>query len=132
MKIIRQAETRTHTRYAREYEWADCPGAGFLFDCDETGRILDRDGSPERVANLAACERGERDGVRILAKGVLDLSSSYREPAVGKCDDCGREVVLDSFTCTCECGADYNSCGQRLAPREQWGEETGERWFDSY
>lgn len=29
-------------------------------------------------------------------------------------------------TNTCECGADYNMSGQRLADRGQWGEETGE------
>ena len=34
------------------------------------------------------------------------------------------------FTNTCECGQDYNSGGQLLAPREQWGEETGEHWSE--
>ena len=49
------------------------------------------------------------------------------EPAIGICDACGKDVVLDhTMTNTCECGAEYNLCGQRLAPREQWGEETGE------
>ena len=54
---------------------------------------------------------------------------AYREPAIGLCD-CGSEVVLEGFTCPCDCGADYNSSGQRLAPREQWGEETGEHWTE--
>lgn len=35
-------------------------------------------------------------------------------------------MVCRSFTNTCECGADYNMSGQMLAPRHQWGEETGE------
>ena len=53
------------------------------------------------------------------------------EQAMGPCDVCGHEVVLSGFTCTCDyCGADYNSSGQRLAPREQWGEETGESLAD--
>ena len=39
---------------------------------------------------------------------------------------CGRTVTCSSFTNTCPCGADYNMSGSRLAPREQWGEETGE------
>lgn len=40
---------------------------------------------------------------------------------------CGEEVPLDCHTNTCDgCGADYNLSGQHLAPREQWGEETGE------
>lgn len=44
--------------------------------------------------------------------------------------DCGREIRCDAFTNTCECGADYNWEGSRLAPREQWGEETGETAAD--
>lgn len=40
---------------------------------------------------------------------------------------CGREVLCAEFTNTCECGIDYNMSGQMLAPRSQWGEETGER-----
>jgi len=52
------------------------------------------------------------------------------EPAVWKCD-CGTELLCEDFTNTCEkCGADYNQSGQRLAPREQWGEETGESLSD--
>lgn len=43
----------------------------------------------------------------------------------------GYEVVCDNFTNTCEwCGADYNFAGQKLAPRSQWGEETGEHWSE--
>jgi tRNA(Ile2) C34 agmatinyltransferase TiaS len=30
------------------------------------------------------------------------------------------------------CGTEYNSAGQTLAPREQWGEETGETSADYY
>ena len=46
-----------------------------------------------------------------------------------KCD-CGRTLELPDFTNTCECGRDYNQGGQLLAPREQWGEETGEHWSE--
>lgn len=53
-----------------------------------------------------------------------------REPAVGHCEDCGGLVTLRHFTNTCECGADYNTSGSRLAPREFWGEETGESLSD--
>ena len=55
---------------------------------------------------------------------------SGREPAVGLCH-CGRKIVLEGFTNTCEaCGRDYNWAGQELAPRAQWGEETGESLSD--
>lgn len=43
---------------------------------------------------------------------------------------CGREVSFQHFTNTCDCGRDYNSSGQELAPRSQWGEETGESLAD--
>jgi hypothetical protein len=45
--------------------------------------------------------------------------------------DCGEEVYLDRFTNTCYgCGSDYSMSGELLAPREQWGAETGEHWTD--
>jgi len=44
---------------------------------------------------------------------------------------CGDDLICWDFTNTCStCDADYNSSGQRLAPRAQWGEETGEHWSD--
>ncbi len=46
---------------------------------------------------------------------------------------CGEDIVCRDFTQTCpHCEADYNMSGHRLAPREQWGEETGEHWSDCY
>jgi hypothetical protein len=53
-----------------------------------------------------------------------------KSPAEGPCDRCGQTVYLSGFTNTCECGTDYNMSGQRLAPRSQWGEETGEHPTD--
>ena len=46
--------------------------------------------------------------------------------------DCGEDVECHDFTNTCQCGADFNMSGQRLAPRDQWGEETGEHWTECY
>ena len=43
-----------------------------------------------------------------------------------KCENCGEWVLLEDFTNTCDCGAEYNGFGQRLAPRNLWGWETGE------
>jgi len=48
---------------------------------------------------------------------------------VVKCT-CGEEVVCGHFTNTCTCRRDYNFAGQLLAPRSQWGEETGEHLSD--
>lgn len=47
--------------------------------------------------------------------------------------DCGRgRVVLSSsWANSCPvCDGEYNGSGQALAPREQWGEETGEHESD--
>ena len=54
----------------------------------------------------------------------------WNEYAVIICPDCGRRVTLHGFTNTCECGADFNAEGAKLAPRSQWGEETGETASD--
>lgn len=64
---------------------------------------------------------------------LQDRFPEHRMQKVGyvKCD-CGRLVGCYSFTNTCICGTDYNSFGQRLAPREQWGEETGESLSDIF
>lgn len=46
---------------------------------------------------------------------------------------CDHWLSCPHFTNTCEnCESDYNFSGQRLAPRSQWGEETGESWQDCY
>ena len=85
----------------------------------------DRDGAPigeharARVADLVADESYEDCGVR-------EVSWSYSDPAVIRCDVCTMHVELHGFTNSCSCGADYNMSGDMLAPRSQWGEETGE------
>lgn len=44
--------------------------------------------------------------------------------------NCGSKVLCqDSWASACEkCGTEYNGSGQQLAPREFWGEETGEQF----
>jgi hypothetical protein len=54
---------------------------------------------------------------------------SYDLPLTGLCP-CGKEVELTGFTNTCDCGKDYDRSGTLLAPRSQWGEETGEYLSD--
>ena len=43
---------------------------------------------------------------------------------------CGELVVCGRFTNACQCGADYDMSGTRLADRSQWGAETGESVSD--
>ena len=96
------------------------PGWGFGFPCDENWEpILNNEASAE---NYRKCLTGEH---KVTPFKRTSWEQSCQVPAVLKCY-CGREVFLDSFTCPCDCGRDYNMSGQLLAPRSQWGEETGE------
>jgi hypothetical protein len=52
-------------------------------------------------------------------------SATERAHTLVKCD-CGGKIRCEGFTTTCECGRDYNWNGEQLAPRSQWGWETGE------
>jgi hypothetical protein len=68
--------------------------------------------------------------MKIISPRQYDPAGRRTADAVGLCD-CGCKVHLSGFTNTCDrCSADYNSSGQRLAPREGWGEETGEHLSD--
>ncbi len=61
-------------------------------------------------------------------KDYIPSGFGYRpvKRKLGRCE-CGHEVELLKFTNSCgECGRDYNISGVLLAPRSQWGEETGE------
>jgi hypothetical protein len=57
-----------------------------------------------------------------------DWSGRMRRFKTLRCD-CGTNLTLhDWWSNECNCGTEYNGAGQRLAPRSQWGEETGERF----
>jgi len=59
----------------------------------------------------------------------IKITRILQQVKIIKC--CGEDIYCSEFTNTCgNCGADYNWAGQRLAPREQWGEETGEHPAD--
>lgn len=44
---------------------------------------------------------------------------------------CGTKIELvDWWATSCSnCNREYNGGGQELAPRSQWGEETGEKFY---
>jgi len=124
MKILTRRKRVTVPQFSHFYEWKNCQGAGFGFPCDKSGNIQEM--NPAAQENYNKCVNGTFD---VADKGIKDESYSYWEDATGQCN-CGCTVILDSFTNTCECGKDYNMSGQRLAPRSQWGEETGESLED--
>lgn len=127
MKIISRRQRREVVTYHRVFDRRALPGSGFSFDCDKDGNV--------DVAALNPCAQDSWKLVTTHPEDYEDLGAEERinrwtEPSVGECEKCGEQVSLYGFTNTCECGADYNMSGQRLAPRSQWGEETGENVSD--
>lgn len=128
MKIIRQRERITNTSYHRSFNWRDELGSGFNFPCDKDGNIDFDSMQPAGKANYYKCINAEYD---VIDNGVEVYNNSYMQPAIGLCNNCGIEVQLHGSTNTCEkCNTDYNLFGQELAPRSQWGYETGETEWD--
>lgn len=86
----------------------------------------ERDGKPIQFADREEAETYlQAKDEEAMYKGC------YKCWKYKNCEVCGTLVAISGFTNTCDnCGADYNGCGQRLAPREQWGEETGESVAD--
>jgi hypothetical protein len=127
LTIIKRRERIEQVTYDRYFERVDLPGAGFGFDCREDGTLLPFKHQAS-ADNYKACAMGE---VNVIDRGVRVYRHSFSVPAEGRCA-CGRIVVLDGDTrgegIDCECGRIYSSTGQELAPRSQWGEETGERF----
>lgn len=130
MEIIKHSRHVTVTEYRLCF---DLVGAsrhcGMVFDCDKDGNVdmADLEKRPAALDNYRKCLSGEHD---VEAPYLWKLQHSYREPALGRCQ-CGCTVELDRFTNTCDgCSRDYNSGGQLLAHRSQWGEETGETYAD--
>ena len=126
MRIIRKASNIQKVTFYLDYEYLDLPGAGFSFPCTEQGGV---DLTEYAAKNYQACQEGSVNGHRVTFRGIKKHVRVHMLPAVGLCR-CGREVTLHGFTNTCQCGKDYNWAGQLLAPRSQWGEETGESLAD--
>ena len=85
---------------------------------------LEFDFRKEAVIFLEEQHQRKRDDVTLRTKII---------PVVYCCPGEDGRVECDSFTQTCPvCGSDYNFSGTLLAPRSQWGEETGEDWGDCY
>ena len=129
---LKPSKRVTVVSYARSFDYADEPGSGFSFPCDERGR-LGKDGKPlnrTAKANYEACLRGAVDGHKVVDKGVVRREHSYVEPAIIACVDCGKPVTLNRDTERCRCGRYYNLSGQALSGPSNWGEETGENAAD--
>lgn len=62
----------------------------------------------------------------IAVKRKYDERTDRLVEATGKCETCGRLIDFMDYDFTaaveCNCGAIYNTSGQRLRPRNQWEE----------
>lgn len=101
------------------------PGHGYGFDCDAAGNVDVEKLPPAARANFDMCQRDHA--------GIADIRSWTSErtiPGEMECD-CGKKLqIWDWRDLHCPCGRSYNSAGSLLAPRSQWGEETGETASD--
>ncbi len=142
-EIIQERRLVECVRYRRVFDRKAEPGSGYSFPCDEQGRLdfsetdatLIASGmSPEKVAAstetaqakyLSLCDDPDFNDL-----GIQVERWSFWDPTIIRCQ-CGAQVSLEStWLNACDCGRDYDSVGNLLAPRCQWGEETGEHWCD--
>ena len=125
--IVRRQSFVELVEHELHYEYVGDPGRGFSFACNPSGRPFPM--NPIANQNYIRCKDGTYPvrfvGIRVHIKRI-------RIPAVILCENCHSKLELhDAWINTCDCGADYNGSGQRLAPRYMWGEETGEHWCDT-
>lgn len=102
-------------------------GFNFSFPCDSEGKVDVDSLPPEARENYFKCVRGNP-----IQSGRMEWVSVHFNPAVMRCD-CGQSLSLhSSWANRCsDCGREYNGSAQLLAPREQWGSETGETFEDA-
>jgi hypothetical protein len=128
-KYIKRASSERRAEYTREFRSTKGFG-GFSFDCDSLGNVAVEQMRPAAKENYQCCIDGTFD---VQDEGVSKREWIKRTRAVIECQTCKSSVSLRNSTNTCfVCNADYNMSGQMLAPRSQWGEETGEHWTECY
>ena len=131
-KYTQKAWTETVVSHYRVFTYINklgWEGGGFSFPSDKNGKVDLMELAPIGRENYLRCIMGI---TKVRDDGVAKHVITNRHRACIECIDCGRNIGLYNNTNTCECGADYNMSGQRLAPREQWGWETGEHWTECY
>lgn len=129
MKILSYRHQVSVPHYEIFFQYKDSKSLhGFGFPALESGEI-DMESLKKKPTSLANYYKCLNKEIEVEDPYFKKWEHNYTEPTIGQCD-CGAEVVLDRFTNSCDCGRDYNMSGQELAPREQWGEETGESYAD--
>lgn len=129
-EIIKHAYVEEIRSWEHHWHYVDDPGSGFFCPCSSDGTI-DWDAlNPAARKNIQDCLDRAIPG--LVYDGVVPYVISVQHDTVILCA-CGKPLELsDGFLNTCSCGRDYNGAGQLLAPRHQWGEETGETLADIF
>ena len=125
MKITKRSKWVDTTHLEIAYSWKNEPDSGFCFPCDKYGNIKTDEMAEAGLENLRMCRANE--GNKFYGPFRERRVSRHFEPAEGQCT-CGATVYLSlSLVNSCDkCKQEYNASGQLLAPRSQWGEDTGE------
>ncbi len=130
MKILRERQVITESGHELFFQAKGAHrGTGFGFPCNQFGMLYARNYYGLMNDDAKRNYKHAMSGIDSEPPVVKSYQWKNVIQRIGLCE-CGEEVILDDFTCPCICGLDYNSAGQLLAPRQQWGEETGEHWVE--
>lgn len=129
VRALEERFTYAQTDFRLTFDRARGDGPCYSFDCTPSGGPVfdpEHEGRQRRSYEdaLAGVETGE-----FRSPYVARYLHSWTSPEAIECDCGGRVDLASSWANTCGgCGADYDGSGRQLAPRHQWGEETGERF----
>lgn len=114
IKITRRRERITTERHLISFSWNHMPGAGFSFECDVNGRLVNQD--PVTMASYSQCLKDVRHE-KMTGPFRCSEKGSYVQPALAECS-CGAELQLaDALDNGCDnCGRYYNIVGQEVVP----------------
>lgn len=117
-RFIKRPSRKKRTRYFQNFSYLSCPYRGFSFECDQDGNVPHEKQKDFKQA---------LEDKELLYKGIEEDSWYVYSLGAIECH-CGASLALYSYwanSCT-ECEREYDDSGGLLAPREFWGEETGE------
>lgn len=132
LPIIEDARLETIEEYWLDFSLAGMPGAGWCFPCDSAGHVDETTLQPAGLLSFRMCQQGSDErGRAVISKGVMCQRRTIRHPAIARCHCNARLELASSWLNTCDAGGrDYDGSGAALAPRQHWGEETGEHWAE--
>ena len=123
IQIVREVEWDDEIVYSIDFLYTEDLSSGFSFPCNKWG-MVDPDIPDGAKVNYRKCVDSEN---MFIQQGIIERIHNFKIPALAVCE-CGIHIELDGDTVCHKCEREYNSSGQLLAPRSQWGEETSEQF----